>query len=563
MIEYIKTFKFKSEYDFWILIEEIMLKYCTDDSQYVFGFDQYNDSNDYNGHLNKLKAKFKDKDNIKFVVFSSMNESDIRKLKIQKLFYDDIISEDEQYIELDNICDNKEISISLNLEQIEIWIKLGYSLKSLMEIKNSKDLQIYLENKRINLTYKIISFFTSEKEIDNYYNKNKNEIIKIPIETVNKILSFSTRHTYKKNDILKIIDNIPFRYFNIIKINGIYYKINFGFPSVKEIMNHLYTFIISKYEYSTLKSILNNNGSGISTIFEMKVIFRLLPNKDKANIFYNFIINESVKVESFLKKSNETKKNKIERLKDNANYIIEQDIFGKKDLDCLIINIIDSVPYIYGFQISIYKPWILTKSYLEKSINDMINNLFEIFKIKIEKENIYFGYIFDYSRIKDPNYSSMLKDCKNNNYKYCFFKTEKEILCNINGKEINDINEITSCPFTNKQRNKKIIINNENNLLINSFIEIIPSKLILKNIMNIISQDLKKAINDLKYKGEKMIGPNILENMILIKMLDFDSSALIIYSKNNNYVIKVIKNNKIIEARNMIELGKYLVYEIN
>ena len=109
-----------------------------------------------------------------------MNESDIRNIKIQKLFFDNLISENELYNELDDICDNKEILKSLNIEQMEIWNKLGYSLKSLMEIKNSNNLQIYLENKRINLTSKMISFFTAEKEIDNYYNKNKNEIILIP-----------------------------------------------------------------------------------------------------------------------------------------------------------------------------------------------------------------------------------------------------------------------------------------------------------------------------------------------------------------------------------------------
>ena len=223
-------------------------------------------------------------------------------------------------------------------------------------------------------------------------------------------------------------------------------------------MIDLYKYITLKYEYNAIKSTINNKGSSIGTIFKMKVIYRLIPNKNNNNnnIFYNFIINKSIKVESFIKKLDETKTNKVQKLEDNTNYIVEQVNFGGKDLDCLIINIIDSVPFIYGFQISIYKPEIFTKSYLKKSFEDMIDNLFDIFKIKIEKENIYFGYIFDYSRIKDQNYSSMLNDCKNNNYKYCFFETEKEILCNSNGKVINDINEITSCPFTNKQRNKII-----------------------------------------------------------------------------------------------------------
>ena len=85
-----------------------------------------------------------------------------------------------------------------------------------MEIKSSSDLKNYLKDKKIKLTYKVISFFASEKEIESYYNKNKDEITKIPLNIANKILSFSTENNYKREEILNIIENIPFRYFNII-----------------------------------------------------------------------------------------------------------------------------------------------------------------------------------------------------------------------------------------------------------------------------------------------------------------------------------------------------------
>ena len=562
IVEYIKSFIFKTEYDFWLLIEYIIINFCDDNVQYIFGFDQYNENNDYNNHLTKLKRFCKEKDNIKFVIFSSMNENDIRKIKIQKLFYEKSISEDEQYIELNNLCDNKEISSTLKYEQIQIWKKLGYSLKALMEIKNFSNIQVYLKNKKINLTYKIISFFFSETEINKYYNKKKDEIIKIPLSIVGKILSFSTEYSYKREEILEIINNIPFRYFDILKKNE-FYTIEFGFPLVKDIMKDLYKYIIFEYEYSKLKNILNNKGSGLATIFEMKIIFHLLPNKFNTKSFYNFIINEHIIIESIVKKSNEIKKNKIQKLKDNTNYIIEQEIFGEKDLDCLIINIIDSTPYVYAFQISIYQPDIFTVSYLKDSLKNMIDNINQTFKITVEKDNTFFGYIFDYSRIKDENYSSMLEKCKNNNYKYCFFDTENKIFCNSYGKEINDINLITICPFTNNQRGIKNIKNSDNNLLMNSFYEVFPSKFFLNNIMSIISKDLNKAINNMKYKGKQMIGPNIPQNIVYVRMLDFDSTALIIYSKDESFVVKVIKNSNIIESKNIIELGKYHAYEIN
>ena len=561
IIKYIKYYVFKNQYDFWTLIENIIIKFCNDNLQYVFGFDQYNNTNDYYSHLNKLKVFCNNKNNMKFVIFSSMNENDIRKIKIQKLFYDDLNSSNEKYIELNNICDTKEISKTLNFEQFDIWEKLGKTMKSLMEIKSSLDLTKYLKDKKIKLTYKLISFFASEKEIESYYNKNKDEIAKIPLSIVNKILSFSTENKYKRDEILTIIENIPFRYFNIIKNNKDEYKIDFGFPLIKEIMSYLYKFIMLKYNYNILKNNVKNKGSGLATIFEMKVIFRLLPNKNNNDIFYNFIINEHVQIESIIKRLNETKKNKIKNLRNNTNYIIEQDNFGGKDLDCLIINIIDSIPYAYGFQISIYKDTIFTMSYLKTSFTNMIENIFQIFNIKIKEENTYFGYIFDYSRISDDKYTSMLNDCINNNCKFCFFETEKEILCDKKGRVINDINEITSCPFTNNQRNKINISNSEQNLLIQSFFKNIPSESVLKNIILIISQDLNININYLENKGEQR-GPIFLKNMINIKMLDSNSTVLIIYLKDNKCVAKIIKDNKILESKNMIELCNYHVYEI-
>ena len=59
------------------------------------------------------------------------------------------------------------------------------------------------------MTYKLISFFASEKEIESYYNKNKDEFVKIPLNIVNEILNFSNENNYKREEILKIIENKP------------------------------------------------------------------------------------------------------------------------------------------------------------------------------------------------------------------------------------------------------------------------------------------------------------------------------------------------------------------
>ena len=562
IVEHIKFFNFKNEYDFWTLINEIISDFCNDNLPYVFGFDQFNDSNDYYGYLNKLKVLYNKRNNFKFVIFSSMNESDIRKIKINNLFHNNPDSPDEKYIELDNICDIKEISRSLNFHQIEIWKKLGYTMKSLMELKNTQDLDAYLKEKKIKITYKIISFYSSEKEINNFYNKKKDEIKTLPSELVYKMLSFSTDYNYEREDILNIIDNIPFRYFNILKDKIIgYYKVVFGFPLVKEIMEYLYKFISFNYNYNSLKYALNNKGTGLATIFEMKVVFRLLPTKDKKNIFYNFAIDEHIIIESIVKREKETKKNKIQNLKNNTNYIIEQGNFGGKDLDCLIINMIDSTPFIYGFQISIYKPEIFTTSYLKDSFNNMIKNISKTFKIKIDENNTFFGYIFDYSRISDKNYPSMLNNCIKNKLKYCFFDTNEEIFRDLKGRVITDIDEITCCPFTNNQRNKNNLKNSDNNFIIDQFVKEIPSTSVLNKIISVLSKDLNIKINNLKYQGEQM-GPKFSKSLINIKMIDSKDSILLGYLKNEILVTKIIKNNTIIDEKVKIEPEKFHIYEI-
>ena len=107
---------------------------------------------------------------------------------------------------------------------------------------------------------------------------------------------------YERNEILEVISNIPFRYFDIIKKENGFYKINLGFSLVREVMNFLYKFIFLKYNYENIKNALKNKGSGLGTIFEMKVVFRLFPNINKKNIFNNFAIDEHIQIDSIVKR---------------------------------------------------------------------------------------------------------------------------------------------------------------------------------------------------------------------------------------------------------------------
>lgn len=77
--------------------------------------------------------------------------------------------------------------------------------------------------------------------------------------------------------------------------------------------------------------------------------------------------------------------------------------------------------------------------------------------------------------------------------------------------------------------------------------------------MMILSKDLNIRFNTWKYQGEQY-GPKFSKNKVNVKMLDSDSSVLIIYTKNENFIAKVIQNDKI-ENYDKIEFGNYHIYE--
>ena len=79
----------------------------------------------------------------------------------------------------------------------------------------------------------------------------------------------------------------------------------------------------------------------------------------------------------------------------------------------------------------------------------MIIHIKNVFKLKnINNNNVFFGYIFDYSGVFDKEYDTMLNNCRKEGWKFCFFDSKKQIFCNKQNKEINDINKIFSCPFS-------------------------------------------------------------------------------------------------------------------
>ena len=432
------SFDFYSKLNFWPLIDLILEECIKLKKIFIIGFDQYNHSIDNENYLGNLELKYlNNNQNFKFIVISSINETDIRSQKMKYLF-DDYKNKNENIKELNTLCDNFKTNFTTDYS--EAFKKLGKTFKAYNEIiliENKNEVKKYIKLKRKKYLFKILRFYKEDK--NEKFNSNLTEeiIMDASDNIYDKLLSFQMNHNYSKSDIIKIISNVPFKYFNVIKKNN-HYIIEPGFPLIKEIMKDIYKYIVIKKSFNAIKNLTNKSGSAFSTLFEYRVRYNFDPAiKGDVNYFNNFTIQDSVSMEVFIPKKNEKKEPKfIKKLDFGKTYLVEQNQFGGKDLDFLIINM-SKEPEVFGFQVSTYKSDIFNS--LSDSYRLLLKRLNISFNIKINPEHAYFGYIFDYSRRNDIGYESMLKDCRIYNMQYSFYDYDKNIIYDPNEKETHDI----------------------------------------------------------------------------------------------------------------------------
>lgn len=133
-------------------------------------------------------------------------------------------------------------------------------------------------------------------------------------------------------------------------------------------------------------------------LFEQIVVKNLSPSYLNDNFTIPYLnIKEREKIPKFLPKINENTLPFInEKIKlENKTYIIEQEIYGGKNIDFIIIDIIGKDQYIFAFQVSIFKDEIFSID----DIKNILENMYEYLKnfftnLNVKKENIYFGYVF-------------------------------------------------------------------------------------------------------------------------------------------------------------------------
>ena len=271
--------------------------------------------------------------------------------------------------------------------------------------------------------------------------------------------SFSTDVQYSKDNLLKVINNIPFKYFDIIKDkNQIEYKIIFSFPLVGEVVNEIYSDIIN-INPSIYTNLTNYelDGGARGKFFEKIVTYHLnkdnLKNKEKEYIdyFQDYLIKYHDEMEVLVLNANEDpEKIMFEKKLEEGIYLVTQKRYNGKALDIALINV-SKINEIIGIQISIHKKYIFKKKDIVDFLLNLKKNAEKYYDLKVEKENLYFCYIFDWKN-KDKK---MLNKCNKKGLKYFFFDVIND--CFKDGKGNNIINlkkNLLNLSTINKEINK-------------------------------------------------------------------------------------------------------------
>ena len=375
---------------------------------------------------------------------------------------------------------------------------------------------------------------------------------------------------------------ISLKYFNIIPDNEKKgnFKIIYLYPIVEEIIVEIYNFIINKNPdiFKLLEKTKIDNGAK-GGLFEKYVIFNMKGNKSNfKNIFYPYDIRAIEYIERFLPRENEKyyKKKELKYLEDGI-YIFEQKIFGGKTFDVGIFIINQNSAKVYLFQISINKKIIYEINHLMVYINSFIEYFSYFYTMKIEKENVYFSYIFSLE-----NKTELIENVKTKGSHCIFFDIYKSLFVNEKGKIINNINEIAFYPFKNNfhtfPKEKKIFknLNSEEEKGIIEYLKI--EKLFVndkeyhlcyisesKNIFTSISSKyiyinkLRKNESDLLYKD------GIIKDVTKENFNTWEHCSLFIYFKEERLHYMIINNKGEIFKLKYIPIYEdriYVTYEL-
>lgn len=165
----------------------------------------------------------------------------------------------------------------------------------------------------------------------------------------------------------------------------------------------------------------------------------------KKLIFHTFYITKVYTVDKFLPNDNERINEKMFKYQtlEQGTYFFKQRIFSGKgfDLGIIVINNKNQAT-VYLFKVSISKDTIYTIGLLKEYINGFIKYFKLQFSFVIEKENVFFTYLFD-----PKNKDNLLKLCQFKNMPCIIFNPLSKLFTDKNDYEINNIDDIFIAPF--------------------------------------------------------------------------------------------------------------------
>ena len=533
--------------NFFEIIINIINKFCNNESkEYIFIFDQYKAEYDLNKDLNKLNDKII-KNNKKYGIIAccSMDNKSIRELKIKNLsinLFEERDSDDNSdnivIKEINEIFDISNLTIDNGGIYDKTLNKIGKTLKNYIILKeffrnnNYKEKEKYEKFLKEKIKENLIDFFKLNKKV-NVENGDENLI------NLYNILSFTINTEYKLEYLKKIKNLIPFKYFDIklLKKDDEIAKVVFNYELIGEVMNKIYEYII--YENKNIYQIFDNinlDEGALGGLYEKYVIHFMEPNKytNERLLFNLFNIQKIITVDKFVPKSNEKYfENEFDAIKlIEGDYLFKQEQFAGKAFDCAIIRIKkNSAAEVFLFQISIYKSTLYSIIDLNSFIEEFIKYFNYQFMFKINKEDVYFTYIF-HTREKNNLYSK----CAKKKLKCIFFNPSIQRFTNINNADLDDID--------NKISLDDIFINPFN--IINNF----DNDIIMKDETNeIVLKDILKpnfALNDNQKKGIVNLWKNLYPQFKNIKIdLSYSHTS---YSLDQNFL-----SNKTMYLRQLYE----------
>ena len=491
---------------FWDIIHKIITFCNNKNKNYYLIFDQYKNKIDQNEELLKINEELKIKNKFCIIACCSLNDKDIRLYKIQNLFGSfNMKKNPDNMIILEIDCLLDEINFTIDNGGIfdDAFEKLGKNIKNYIALLEQysiagRDLENFLIKQKKHIENNIFDFY----EIQNLEDEK--------LEFISNLFYFCAGTKYKINYLSKIQNYIPFKYFDVIRSekNNEYAEVICNFELVKDVLNDVYERLIlentSIYKIFSSDKMLDEGA--LDGIFKKYVIYNMSPKIEQkiTKLFGVFEIGSIQEILKFVPKKNENLTKIINTKKENlksGTYLFKQNNYNGKGFDVAIIVVNEkNEATVYLFLISINKKYIYTEIQLEKLIDAFIKYFSLLYTFSLDKNRIYFTYIFDIKHKDD-----LIKKCSNNNMKCIFFKPSIKLF--VDKDEINIENafnrdEIFVC--LGKQINKHSCHTSLNDIQSNNLIEFLKNKYYKCSKINLIFSNDTDKVEDL-FKFEEGI----------------------------------------------------------